>query len=505
MISWRDGEGKLHKGSLFAVFAALARGDAWSFPALRPHQREPWHAFTVQVAALALIQAGIDALPNSEASWRDLLIGLTPEQPDGEAWALVVDDWSKPALLQPPVITAAIRADHKGLLPTPDALDMLVTSKNHDVKQERIAEASEQEWLFALVTLQTASAYGGSKTYGASRMNGKTGSRLIARIKPRGGSAAAFRRDALLLAKFAQEEKNLRALLWLEPNDGKIPYAHYTLAPSLYVDCARRIRIFRSKSGYFARYATAENPRVNADAYAGKTGDPYAPIKPAMDGSVTPKRYTFGYEGISRLLSNPLPLLAKLADTDDKEALRISFSALVRKGGTDTNTEGLFARDIPISRIEEIEQYGPVVIFDKVGEVARRRSEEASAASGKLKYALLVLLQGAPSEPGASNRLQVRTGDASSDRRAKDWVSRFNYDVDRVFFDGAFWTEAVDTEMNINDRLIWRQRLQALARVVLAEAAEAAPRTEMRRIRAIARSGTMLETSMAKWLKEVAP
>ena len=111
MITWRDGDGAAFCGSLFGVFAALSRGEAWSFPALRPHQREPWHAFTVQVAALALIRAGIDTLPESEDAWRDLLIGLTPDYPDGEAWALVVEDWSKPALLQPPVVTAGNRAD----------------------------------------------------------------------------------------------------------------------------------------------------------------------------------------------------------------------------------------------------------------------------------------------------------------------------------------------------------------------------------------------------------
>ncbi len=70
MIGWRDENGDEHRGTLFAAFAALARGDAWSFPALRPHQREPWHAFTVQVAALALIRAGRDDLPADEATWK---------------------------------------------------------------------------------------------------------------------------------------------------------------------------------------------------------------------------------------------------------------------------------------------------------------------------------------------------------------------------------------------------------------------------------------------------
>lgn len=145
MIGWRDGDDGLHRDSLFGVFAAMARGEAWSFPALRSHQREPWHAFTVQVAAQALIRAGRDDLPADEATWRDLLIALTPDQPDGEAWALVVDDWTRPALLQPPMVADADRVAYKNRLPTPDALDMLVTSGNHDVKQERMATAADEE------------------------------------------------------------------------------------------------------------------------------------------------------------------------------------------------------------------------------------------------------------------------------------------------------------------------------------------------------------------------
>jgi len=39
---------------------------------------------------------------------------------------------------------------------------------------------------------------------------------------------------------------------------------------------------------------------------------------------------------------------------------------------------------------------------------------------------------------------------------------------------------------------------------VFTEAAEAAPRTEMRRIRAIARGCSMLDGQMTNWLKEMA-
>ena len=74
--------------------------------------------------------------------------------------------------------------------------------------------------------------------------------------------------------------------------------------------------------------------------------------------------------------------------------------------------------------------------------------------------------------------------------------------VDRTFFDRAFWDEAAgDTA---DHRLAWRERLRALAKIILVEAAEAAPRTEMRRVRAIARSRSMFDAQMSKWFKEIA-
>ena len=145
--------------SLFEILAALTRGEIDAFPALRPHQREPWHAFCVQVAAMALIRAGRNDLPPNSDAWRALLIGLTPDWPEGEAWNLIGEDWARPALLQPPLVVPANRADYRTLVGTPDALDMLVTSRNHDVKTARMADARDEDWLFALVTLQTTEGY----------------------------------------------------------------------------------------------------------------------------------------------------------------------------------------------------------------------------------------------------------------------------------------------------------------------------------------------------------
>jgi len=413
MIGWRDGDGGLHRDSLFGVFAALARGEAWSFPALRPHQREPWHAFTVQVAALALIRSGRDDLPGDEGTWRDLLIALTPDQPDGEAWTLVVDDWSKPALLQPPLVADTNRADYKSRLPTPDALDMLVTSRNHDVKQERMAAADEEEWLFALVTLQTTEGFLGAGNYGISRMNGGFATRMSLGVRPAGGGAAgAFRRDVRRLVADARERADRRAglaLLWIAPWDGTRQLAFGEL-DELYVEICRRVRLRRGASGLEGLAAGSKVARVAGDNLGGDTGDPWAPTaidtKKGRDTfglpiSVSPGAAGFGYRQMARLL-NPkkvtVPLLAHLHEDDDRTGLTFAASALVRGQG---KTEGLHRRRVPVSRIEQEYWYDPGRMLDVIGGVASVRADDAGEAANTLKIALYCLLQGAPIEPGS--------------------------------------------------------------------------------------------------------
>ena len=46
----------------------------------------------------------------------------------------------RPAFMQPPARAAEREKDFKSVVSTPDDLDMLVTSKNHDIKSE-VAEA----------------------------------------------------------------------------------------------------------------------------------------------------------------------------------------------------------------------------------------------------------------------------------------------------------------------------------------------------------------------------
>ena len=192
------------------------------------------------------------------------------------------------------------------------------------------------------------------------------------------------------------------------------------------------------------------------------------------------------------MLKSKLPILSKPHDSDDQNGLTMSLAALVRRGGTDTNTDGMFHRRIAISRWEQITAYDQAPL-DRIGGTAEKRSEEASEASKRLGRALISLVQGGPEK--------ARLDDDAAKKKAERWLEQFNRMVDGEFFDAPFWAEAAGDEAN--HRLLWRTRLRAIASDVFDTAAEAAPRTEVRRIRAIARARSFLDGQMGKWMKDV--
>ena len=495
LVTWTFGSSD-HYGTLFELFAALACGKVQSLPKLRPHQREPFHAFAVQVAALALIRTNTPTMPMDAAGWRMLLLGLTPEWPDGEAWNLVNEDWMVPALLQPPLVRAGDRADYRTIVYTPDALDMLVTSRNHDVKAAQMVGAGDEDWFFALLTLQTTEGFLGAGNYGISRMNGGFASRMTFGLRPGGGIAAAWRRDVERLVEIADVERQHRGgttLLWLLPWDGTGQLVFDTLDP-LYVEVCRRVRLRRTIPGVIDALTTGSKvARVAAAARKGVTGDPWMPIEADGSKSVSPNAAGFGHRQIVRLLDEKRttkPLLAHPSPSDPAEGMAIVAAALVRGQG---KTEGLHRRSIPFSR-SIYEKLGGDRFLDRIGEVASGRSADAGDAARRLSGALLILVQGGPDTP--------RRDDESSKAKVRPWITRFDRTIDRSFFDTAFWAEvAGEAEA---PRRFWRLRLHATAEAVFADAAQAAPRTAERRIRAQARARNVLEGSFKTFVEALA-
>ena len=194
-------------------------------------RRRRWHMFLVQLAALALQRAGEKDLSKDADRWAELLRGLTPDYLADEPWHLIVEDRTKPAFMQP---NEPEGIKYTGVITAADQLDMLITAKNHDLKQA-IAEMAElDEWAFALVSLQTSEGFNGSGNYGIARMNGGSSSRVCMSVTPLlDGSGTAtpglrWRWEVAKLNSYAgkrlREWSSLdypaergRSLLWLSP------------------------------------------------------------------------------------------------------------------------------------------------------------------------------------------------------------------------------------------------------------------------------------------------
>ncbi|MXY46999.1 MAG: CRISPR-associated protein Cse1, partial [Chloroflexi bacterium] len=184
IIRYKRDDGTVETASLPQVYTALMNDEVASFPALRPHHRHAWHAFLVQLGAMAMHKADLTEPPADAHEWQRIIRALTPDFPNDEPWQLVVDDITKPAFMQPPTSSEDKRGDYKSEVATPDELDMLVTSKNHDLKAAVSTQGNIDDWLLSLITLQTMEGFGGAGNYGISRMNGGLGSRPIFTLAP---------------------------------------------------------------------------------------------------------------------------------------------------------------------------------------------------------------------------------------------------------------------------------------------------------------------------------
>src|SRR5579863_4059522 len=118
-----------HAVSLPDVLALLSTNIPIEFAALQPHQFHAWHAFLVQLAAIALHSAGGDALLSTAADWRSWLRDIAGGD---DPWCLVTDDLDRPAFMQPPVPERNLKGWSEPVS-FPDELDVLVTAKNHDL------------------------------------------------------------------------------------------------------------------------------------------------------------------------------------------------------------------------------------------------------------------------------------------------------------------------------------------------------------------------------------
>lgn len=475
------------------LFVALARDQVHDFPSLRPHQRHPWHAFLVQLAALALHQAQSSQPFAAAAEWEQALLALTPMDPDGAAWCLV-SPLDRPAFMQPPVPEGSL-AGWKSPITAADELDMLITSKNHDLKSMRMTRSSAEDWCYALISLQTQEGFLGAGNYGVSRMNGGFASRCAIGVKPVGLWGTRWRRDIAALFKARNEVVDLYglkpagglALAWLPPWDGSGSLAFRTLDP-WYIEVCRRVRM-RSVAGCWVALSTGTKaPRIAAKALCGATGDPWMPVDQASAKALTISSRGFDYKLSAELLFSPKyrkPAAQAVLSTDSSEGLILLAQGVTRGQG---KTEGYHERRVPISK-----RMRQALISRDTDALARRANERIAAIAEVRKMvwsALTVLFSNAAKDEAGKDR------DASDS--VKDRASRFAHPFESLC-DSLFFPELIE-EIEASDpdsaRQAWLLQLAQRADTTVREAFAAGPRSAQLRYRAQAAALSRLHGAM---------
>src|SRR5574344_717244 len=465
LIGWRDvAHGQAKRSHLPEVLAAMADNEVRDFPALRPHQRHPWHAFLVQLGAIALHRAEQSQPWHSAADWRAALLALTPNDPDGAPWCLVAPA-DRSALLQAPV-PGENPATWNNLLHAADALDMLVTSKNHDLKAARARHAQADDWLFALLSLQTQEGFLGAGNYGISRMNGGFASRPGVGVAAVGASGLRWQSDVASLlrqreriaSEYGLAPTGGHALLWLLPWSGTDALALQALDP-LYIEICRRVRLAAPQGRIQAHVTGSKVARIAAKDSNGVTGDAWTPIETAKATALTLSRNGFDYKLMSELIAGDgytLGAAWRLDGWPQNTPLQAIAQATVRGQG---KTEGYHERRVPISpKLRRLLTSGQRPL---VANLAKKRIQAIADMRTLLWTALALLFANGESD----------SGNEAVSNRASRFAQPFEQQEDARFFDDLnVQIEAESEEQEDAVYLAWLLGLADRAQAVLTNA-----------------------------------
>ncbi len=496
LITVRNKDGVRESLSLPGIYAALAADRVLDFPALRPHQRHAWHAFLAQLATIALDAGGGPWTPEAPDDWAAALRALTSQYPNDEPWHLVVEDPAVPAFLQ--CAAPGGLGDYRRTISAPDDLDLLVTAKNHDVKQTVATANAPEDWAFALVDLQTMAGFLGAGNYGIARMNGGFSARPCVGLAPADAGVGAHvlhdvarmraERPAILerLAPYYRPQGGT-ALLWLEPWDGNESMDLRTLDP-YFIEICRRIRL-RCRGGRLSALAAgSRKPRVAAKAAKGNLGDFWTPVDVEDGKALSVSANGFTYRRLSELLFEPdkyrKPAAMVVGDTPNKRWTLVARGVAGGQGRTDgyhERTDIAFSAGVARAFRREADR-------DRLAEIARAQIEEVAAVAAALRFAIATAASGgkAAADLGKADRAAAAL-----------YIRRLERAADARFFPAleARFLASEDGTASAH-RATFVRGLVTAARGLLVEAVETVPCPAIRRHRARAKAHSAFERNL---------
>ena len=488
-VRYKGGEKKYT--NLPHIFSELMDDNIISFEGLQPHQQQPWYSFLVQLAAMAVARKNNGNIPTDTKKWSQMLIGLA----DGSkaAWHLVVEDVSKPAFMQTPIPEGSLdEAGYKSDIETPDELDMLVTSKNHDIKGNRILNPEPQHWLYALLTLQTMEGFLGRGNYGIVRMNGGFGNRPFVGVAPKLTWGVRFERDVNVLLQNRSAISDMydqkgHTLLWVSEWDGAknsaIPLSD---CDPFFMEICRRIRFTEHEEMILCNRTNTKSARISTpDNLNGRTEDPWTPIEKKGVKALTLGESGFTYELVQQLLlgeeySTPIALEFK---EDEKNGAYLISQALVRGQG---KTDGLHRRIVHVPSNVSVQLFGNTSTKEQLAKRAKQRISLVEDVQRKvLRPALSSLLSS-----GADQKVDYE--------KVKPWIVNFDQEIDRRFFESLWASVELDQE---EATLQWEEILLKEAEKQFKQAERSTPIAQLRRLRAVSKARSIFYGQVHKILE----
>lgn len=445
--------------SLPGLLAALARDKVRSFPAMRPHQRPAVHMFLVQLAVLAM--RGDDGpLPEDEAGWQRRFLTMTDGDPS--PWALV-GPADRPAFLQPAEVAGLKWTE----VPTPDALDMVITSKNHDLKAQVAVAAAPEDWVFALISLQTMEGFGGRNNYGVARMNGGSSSRPLlglAPMRPEGVDPSAWwRRDVEALRLSPPEAPGTAggpALLWTLSWPEGAQLSLTELDP-LCIEVCRRVRLVSHEGRIVARRATSAAARIEAKAFKGATGDPWGPVHLAEGKGLTLGPRWFDYRLLTELLwGNDKGAVWARPHLGQPHGAETGPMLLVAEAFARGNsrTDGFMSRIVPVPSVQD-------GWTKEAGEISQQQIGEIARFDRALRDGLALLA-------AHGNRENVGPDQYALTREAR---AAFEAEADVLFFPALWARVAADETGHDGPMVAFLQELFARSRAIFRAGMQSMP------------------------------
>lgn len=394
--------------SLPALLAGLGEKSVHHLVGIQQYQYDAFHVFLCYLAGAVLARSGNQDPVQDEAFWLKGLLELAGNAGD-DAWQLISDSDAQPAFMQPPLPEGERGAS--SIMTTPDQLDLLLTAKNHDLKQARATAPQIDTWIYALVNLQTMGGFGGQGNYGISRMNSGYGNRAIVELSRKRGAGQRWidaverlteYRKYVLEESFGYDPTGL-VLVWIKPWDGNTSLNLAELDP-FYIEICRRIRLRGSGIIESAEFYPSGQPRIFAGELKGVVGDPWLPvdlkgINQGKKGGL--KALTFPPTGITaehmrRLLFEDDLQTSVLQKPSPgwKDDLWLSASVLVRGQGI---TEGFHSWEVKIPEQKTMSIFKRSPDRDTLQKLSREAITSAATMQYRiLKPAIYAYVLGAP-------------------------------------------------------------------------------------------------------------